>query len=314
MAVYDIYSKRRKRLAGGFPDIYTYEAIPLTLRNQIAFIADDIVEDVFGRHQKDSVFHFISRTLSREWGQENLVPHGQLFDSDDEVKRAIRQVKDTDQCLDIVEMLLQVSYDSIYDDSQDTLGNAVNLLNGHVEELNHRFKEHGIGYEYSDSQIIRIDSQLLHSEVVKPAISLLGESGFEGAHDEFLAAHEHFRHRRYKEALNEALKAFESTIKVIAGVRRWPIKRGDTANALVKACMDHGLFPSYYQSHLSGLTNLLVGGVPSIRNAEAGHGQGAVVREIDPHIVAYTLHMTASAIVLFVQSYRDLPEAVDDPA
>ena len=82
MAVYDIYSKRRKRLAGGFPDIYTYEAIPLTLRNQIAFIADDIVEDVFGRHQKDSVFHFISRTLSREWGQENLVPHGQLFDSD----------------------------------------------------------------------------------------------------------------------------------------------------------------------------------------------------------------------------------------
>ena len=119
---------------------------------------------------------------------------------------------------------------------------------------------------------------------------------------------EHFRHRRYKEALNEALKAFESTIKVIAGVRGWTINKGDTANKLVKACMDNGLFPSYYQSHFSGLTNLLVGGVPSIRNAEAGHGQGAVVKEIESHIVAYTLHMTAAAIVLFVQSYQALPQ------
>lgn len=184
----------------------------------------------------------------------------------------------------------------------------------HRDELNHRFKEHGVGYEYSEDQIIRIDSQLIHSEVVKPALRLLSESGFEGAHHEFLAAHEHFRHRRYKEALNEALKAFESTIKVIADVRGWAINRGDTANKLVKACMDNGLFPSYYESHLSALSNLLVGGVPSIRNKEAGHGQGAVVKAIDPHIVAYTLHMTASAIVLFVQSYKAMPEAPNEPS
>ncbi|MEE5056435.1 hypothetical protein V2J84_22410 [Pseudomonas alliivorans] len=223
------------------------------------------------------------------------------------------EVEDPDHCLDIVELLLHISKNHIDDKTNVTPPRAKDALALHIVELNHRFKEHGIGYEYSSGQIIRIDSQLIHSEVVKPAISLLGEPGFEGAQDEFLVAHEHFRHRLYKEALNDALKAFESTIKAIAGIRGWTVNKGDTANKLVALCMSNGLFPAYYQSHLSALTNLLVGGVPGIRNAEGGHGQGAVVKEIEPHTVAYTLHMTASAIVLFVQSHQALPVATNEP-
>ncbi|MDV5387576.1 STM4504/CBY_0614 family protein [Pseudomonas juntendi] len=313
MPVYDIYSKRKKRLAGLVPDVYTYDSIPLGLRNQIVFIAEDIVSDVFGHQMSDDVYDYVSRTLSREWGTEYLVAHGEFIDRDEEVKDAIRKVTEADNVLDIVELLLQTAQNHAKDDRNLVSARGKSALARHVGELNQRFKEHGIGYEYSEEQIIRIDSQLIHSEVVKPALRLLSEPGFEGAHDEYLAAHEHFRHRRFKEALNEALKAFESTIKVIAGVRGWTINKGDTANKLVKACMDNGLFPSYYESHLSALSNLLVGGVPSIRNKEAGHGQGAVVNEIDPHIVAYTLHMTASAIVLFVQSYQALPEAPNEP-
>lgn len=313
MPVYDTYSKRKKRLAGLVPDVYTYDSISLELRNQIVFIVADIVTVVFGDYESDSVYDYLSRTLSREWGTEYLVAHGDLIENDEEVKDAIRKLTDPDYVLDIVELLLQTAQNHAKDERNLVTARAKSSLAHLIEELNHRFKEHGVGYEYSDGQIIRIDSQLLHSEVVKPALRLLSDPGFEGAHDEYLAAHEHFRHRRYKEALNEALKAFESTIKVIAGVRGWTINKGDTANKLVKACMDNGLFPSYYQSHFSGLTNLLVGGVPSIRNAEAGHGQGAVVKEIDPHIVAYTLHMTAAAIVLFVQSYQALPEAQAEP-
>lgn len=308
MAIHDIYSKRKKRMAGQLPDMYAYDEIPLALRNQIVFIADDIVEDIFGSHQSERVYDYISRTISREWGTPFLVSHGEVCDRDEEFKDAIRQVPGADSCLDIVELLVQIAQHHVDDERNNVTPRIKQLLARYIQELNQRFKEHAIGYEFSENQIIRIDSQLIHAEVVKPAISLLSEQGFEGAHDEFLSAHEHFRHKRYKEALNEALKAFESTIKVIAGVRNWTINKGDTASKLVKACMDNGLFPAYYQSHFSGLTNLLVGGVPSIRNAEAGHGQGAVIKEIDPHIVAYTLHMTASAIVLFVQSYLLLPD------
>ncbi|UUC20525.1 hypothetical protein NOV18_08605 [Pseudomonas asiatica] len=313
MAVLDIYSKRKKRLAGDVPDVYTYEKIPLPLRNQLVFIVDDIVYDVYGDVVGEDVYKYICRSLSREWGTAHLIKHGEVYDRDDEVREAIRTVSETDHCLDIIEVLMQITQNYIDEPKNHVPAYRKQAFERHTEELNHRFKEHGIGYEYSNRQIIRIDSQLIHAEVVKPALSLLSEPGFDGAHDEFLAAHEHFRHKRYKEALNEALKAFESTIKVIAGIRGWTVNKGDTANKLVKLAMDKGLIPSYYECHISALTNLLSAGVPSIRNAEGGHGQGAVVKEIDPHVVAYTLHMTASAIVLFVQSYKALPEEPEKP-
>lgn len=313
MAVRDIYSKRKRRLTGQVSDVYSYDVIPATLRNQLVFVMSDIVGSV-SRTAMLSLFIYsdIARTLAREWGVIRLVASAGTLGYDQEVIRAIREVENPDYVLDIIDLALQLVYEKIDDDGFDSKAKKMERLESSIEELNFRFKESGIGYECANYQMMRIDSQLIHSEVVKPAISLLSEPGFEGAHDEFLVAHEHFRHRRYKEALNEALKAFESTIKVIAGARSWQIKKGDTANKLVKACMDNGLFPPYYESHLSALTNLLVGGVPGIRNAEAGHGQGAVVKDIDPHTVAYTLHMTASAIVLFVQSYQSLPEAPNE--
>lgn len=308
MAIHDIYSKRKKRLAGEVKDVYTYDEIPAALRNQVAFIFVDIINVAFSRTIPSIAYGYISKSLSREWGTVSLIPNVAGLNSEGQLLKAIREISDPDRFLDIVEFTLQYSHNQVKSDSMHPRVNDIKLVETLIQELNHRFKENGVGYEYSESQIVRVDSQLLHAEVVKPAISLLRESGFEGAQDEFLAAHEHFRHKRYKEALNEALKAFESTIKVIAGIREWTVNKGDTANKLVKLAMDKGLIPSYYECHISALTNLLSAGVPSIRNAEGGHGQGAVVKEIDPHVVAYTLHMTASAIVLFVQSYKALPE------
>jgi hypothetical protein len=40
-----------------------------------------------------------------------------------------------------------------------------------IEELNHRFKEHAIGYQYVDGILMRIDLQFLHAEIVKPALA-----------------------------------------------------------------------------------------------------------------------------------------------
>src|ERR1019366_1526163 len=82
-----------------------------------------------------------------------------------------------------------------------------------VTELNARFREHGIGYQYESGEIIRVDSQLIHSEVVKPALTLLTAPEYEGANAEFLKAFEHYRKGDTKECLNECLKAFESTMK-----------------------------------------------------------------------------------------------------
>ncbi|KTB77298.1 hypothetical protein AO070_17155 [Pseudomonas syringae pv. syringae PD2766] len=313
MAVHDIYSKRKKRFPGQASDVYDYDSLPRKLRNQVVFILSDIVDIAFDRALSAVAYDYISKSLSREWGTVSLVPNIGMLSSKEEFQEALRDIEDTELCLDIIEFTINYTYNIAKDNPFPKAPSRTEKIETHIDELNYRLKESCVGYEFSNFQIVRIDSQLIHAEVVKPAISLLGDPLFEGPQDEFIAAHEHFRHRRYKEALNDALKAFESTIKVIAGVRDWEIKKGDTANKLVNACMDNGLFPNYYESHMSALTNLLVGGVPGIRNAEGGHGQGAVVKEIAPHTVAYTLHMTASAIVLFVQSHQALPVAPNEP-
>ena len=45
-----------------------------------------------------------------------------------------------------------------------------------IAELNARLHEHGIGYVFEGGEIIRVDSQLLHAEAVKPALILASAS------------------------------------------------------------------------------------------------------------------------------------------
>jgi hypothetical protein len=42
-----------------------------------------------------------------------------------------------------------------------------------IEELNNRFKEHGVGYQYASGEIIKFDSTFVHSEIVMPTLILL---------------------------------------------------------------------------------------------------------------------------------------------
>ncbi len=56
-----------------------------------------------------------------------------------------------------------------------------------------------------------------------------------------------------KEAMSNALKAFESTMKAICDENGWGYKEGDTASKLVKIVLDNGLVPHYMEKHLAGL-------------------------------------------------------------
>ena len=56
---------------------------------------------------------------------------------------------------------------------------------------------------------------------VKPALVLLTAPEYKGAQAEFLAAHDHYRHGREKEAITECLKSLESAMKAICARRQW---------------------------------------------------------------------------------------------
>ena len=173
-------------------------------------------------------------------------------------------------------------------------------------ELNYRFKEHGVGYQFTDGKPIRIDSELVHHEIVKPALKLLGQPHYKGAQEEFLKAHEHYRKGNTKEALDACLKAFESVMKAICDKRGWPYDSHATANPLIQVCFDNGLIPQHWQSQYSALRSLLESSVPTGRNRLSGHGQGTNPITVPSHIVAYMLHMTASAIVFLAEAERIL--------
>ena len=66
------------------------------------------------------------------------------------------------------------------------------------------------------------------------------------------------------------------------------------------------LIPPFWESHYSSLRSLLESSVPTGRNRLGGHGQGTIPTTVPDHIVAYMLHMTASAIVFLAEAERSL--------
>ena len=277
MPIFDLFSKRQKRLRGEMPDVYVYDDFPNPLRVQIVHIWKDSFTLTH--------YEFIVNTLCREYGVFLLAETGYPRDYRKELFDFFLYEKNIEKVLDAVELSFR------FIDRDDA-----------IEELNQRFKEHGVGYQFTNRQIVRIDSEFTHTEIVKPALRLLGQKQYAGAQQEFLKAHEHYRKGNAKEALNECLKAFESVMKAICDKRRWSYSNTATAKPLIQICFDNGLIPSFWQSHYSSLRNLLESSVPTGRNKLSGHGQGTTPEAVPDHLVAYMLNMTASAIVFLSEA------------
>jgi hypothetical protein len=152
-----------------------------------------------------------------------------------------------------------------------------------------------------------LDSQFAHAEIVKPALSLLNAVRFDGPADEFIRAFDHYRHGRNKEAVAEAHKAFESTMKSICDARKWTRPPNATAKPLIDILLKNGLIPSELEAHFSGLRSALESGLPTLSNRTSRHGQGVVPIQLPPHFVAYALHLAASNIVFLVEAHKALP-------
>jgi len=173
-----------------------------------------------------------------------------------------------------------------------------------IEELNGRFREHGVGYQYVNGRIVRVDSQFLHAETVKPALALLNDSGFTGPAQEFMRSFDHHRKGDNKEAIAEALKAFESTMKSICAARKWSYGPKDTAKPLMDILFQNGLVPPEMESHFAGLRSAMESGLPTLANRMSRHGQGATPVEIPSHFAAYALHLVASNIVFLIEYHK----------
>jgi len=302
MSIFDLFSKRQRRARGELPDVYVYDNLPNSLRVQIIHIINDALgEDNY--HGGDHVlkaYRFIKETLCREYGLFELVKHPKS--NQDSVFNFFLHEDSVERALDVVELSFKVIANIDQNYAYFTSRNI--QPTEAIAELNGRFKEHGIGFQFESGEILRVDSEFLHSEAVKPVLKVLQGRGFSGANEEFLSAHEHYRHGRNKECLVDCLKAFESTMKAICKLRGWPVQPTDTASNLIATCFNNGLLPPYLTSQFTALRSALESGVPTVRNKIGGHGQGADPIVVPEYFARYALNLTATNALLLVEAHE----------
>lgn len=301
-----LFSKRNRPQ----PDTYRYD-IPDDVRRRILYAIE--------QNARSYMHSFNFHTMLDEVGKKLLVEYGSLCApsyeaarvSDDPVIEHFMSCDD-ETALDFLEAIFH------------TMGNAGGQTT--VEAINAILQDAAVGYELTKyemkmtdrvglifgrpggrevdmtyPQIIKKDSTFLHTEAVQPVLSNLADARYKGANEEFLKAHDHYRHGRYHECLNECLKSFESTMKIICHEKSWAYQQTDTASKLIKTCLDNGLVPTFSEQQLTSLRTLLESGVPTVRNKRAGHGQGTQTNDVPDHLAQYALHLTAATILLLTE-------------
>jgi hypothetical protein len=171
MPILDIFSKRKRRQESqGKPDVYRYDEIPQPFKIQVAHIW----RAALGRWYRPTgystarkspaseLWEFIHKIIAKEKGMWSLGrPDG------DPQERCVHYLMeaDTDGVLDIIELSFRVidCHARRFDPYQQQSADIEQDADDAIHELNHRFREHGIGYQYVDGQIVRVDSQFLHS-------------------------------------------------------------------------------------------------------------------------------------------------------
>jgi hypothetical protein len=299
MPIFNLFSKRQRALKEKPIDILIYNNIPNQLRVQVIHILNDAYGSSYQNEYQEKAFKMINDILCREYGIFRLNDRHSFQES---VYEFILQETIIDKVLDGFEVCFKYLDNVIRDDwhykqlSQRQMNEDDAIL-----EFNERLKLHAVGYQYEAGELFRVDSTYIHSEVVKPTLALLHNKKFAGANEEYLKAHEHYRHGRNKECLTDCLKAFESTMKIICKAKGWIFNNTDTAKPLVNVILTNNLIPSYMQSQISSFRSLLESGVPTIRNKVGGHGQGATPTTADDETTRYALNLTGSNLIYLIE-------------
>ncbi|MEO9463347.1 MAG: hypothetical protein ABJ242_11510 [Marinomonas sp.] len=296
MQLPDTFS-RRKRLQRGSVDPLVYDEVPIKARNQVLQILDQ-ADRISGLHQNEKIYETLTDGMRKELGVMKLAG---AYSRSDEFSDWFVNHPITDEVLDAVELVCRVILALVK--MVSTQAKAANLK-ALVQEINDRFLEQSIGYQFENGRMIQVDSQFGHKEIVVPALQLLSDSAYEAAEHEFLDAFDAFKEGNYETTLHESFKSLESTIKVIGSQKDWGLDENATLKTLLKVVFEKELIPGFMESEFTGLRTVLQSGVGTVRNKASGHGAGQSKRTVPKHVAAFQLHQTAAAIILLVEASK----------
>lgn len=302
--MYELYTDRLKKLNNKI-DVFEYDIFPISFRNQLFYIFSDLMNPYV--QFNPILWDTLELNFCREKGLKRMGNY-QINTGKGKynIERYITE-SDNPDLLDFIDYYFHLfdlcfrNYKPEYNPNYDADG----AVSDAIKELNNRFKQHNLGYEFINSQLIRIDNTLIHKEIVKPALILLSEEGFEGAEDEITKAYEARRKGDNKNAILNSCKSFESTMKTICEKKGYAYTEKDSARNLINILADNEFFPKYMSTYLQNLKNILESGTPVIRNKQADHGQGTEVVEPSNEFTDYAIHLAATNILFLLNLYKD---------
>jgi AbiJ-like protein/uncharacterized protein DUF7014 len=305
MNIYNLFSKRQKGMHGDLPDVYTYDDIPQDLRVQIIHIWNDALGSKSEYKNKSlpvqKTYRQIVEYLCREYGMFTLASFSRDESRDFryELQAFFLTETDLERLIDVIELSFMAIDQKTRTAEYCHYNNPEKIADESIKELNERFREHTIGYKFEDGMIVRIDSDLTHSEIIKPALKILRANHFKVSRQAILNAYHHYNKGNHKKALDEALKAFKNTIKAICDNNKWPYKSKATIRQLIDICLEKELIPVLWQTQMESLSSLLENGV-------AICGQKSIPADAPDPVLVYVLNMTAATIVFLGESEKDL--------
>lgn len=303
MSIHDTYSKRNKEQS----DVFVYD-----LNDKIKVQVVHIWTNYFHQLSDDlraEIWQKLHSAICEEFGKKTLLSDDlrRFYDSY-RVESYFEKTATLEECLDIIEFVFKY-ISKIAEYYQARYYTHLNLQypgEKAISDLNTRFLENNIGYEFQQNKIIRIDNNLLHQEIMIPVFNFITSQTFKNVNDEFLSAHVHYRHTRNKECLADCSKALETTMKIICSENGWPYKQQDTSKTLIDICFAHKLIPDYLQTQFSSLRAIIESGIPTLRNKLGGHGQGTQKIIVPDHFVSYMLFMTATTIKFLISCQKEI--------
>ncbi|WP_254513862.1 STM4504/CBY_0614 family protein [Anatilimnocola floriformis] len=287
--MFDVFSKRNKSL----PDTFTYDDLPTEFRNQVLWIWRDSIFKISlyytsTQRQANRLLNYIHKIVCEEHGLLELSNEG---GAENQLVDALLNSDNLVLVLDIIELTFR-AYPFFLEDEDENSKPATTPEDA-VAALNHRFREHGLGYEFNkDSQcLIRIDNTVTHTQAIQPALHLLAATEYKTANEEFLEALEDFKKHDYDDCLTKCCSAFESVMKIICDKKGWPYQQNDTAKPLISTIITNTGLPTFFADPLTLIATL--------RNRlSKSHGQGTQPKSPDDFIARYAINATASAILL----------------
>lgn len=173
-------------------------------------------------------------------------------------------------------------------------------------EINQVLDQEHVGWIFSAGHFFKLDSEFMAEAVLNKATDLLVSGDYDGPLEEFVKAREHLDAEDYKEAVDYACMAYESTLKVVVG------QDHGTALELAKK-LPKDIYQGVPDS-LAGQMNAKVwDALPTLRNKLGGHGQGPRSTSPPREFAELAVHLSGAFIHFLIRRKMALLEDAQPP-